>query len=96
MNRYEFTDTENRRYKKTVYDLPLRNEVDKFIISREGDRLDLLANEFYQDATKWWIIAEANQLGKGSFTVPPGIQLRIPTITPVELRESLKESNRTK
>lgn len=51
---------------------------DLYMFSREGDRLDLIANEFYKDPRLWWIIAEANNLGKGSFAVQPGIQLRIP------------------
>ncbi len=27
---------------------------------REGDRLDLLANQFFHDPRKWWLIADAN------------------------------------
>ena len=39
----------------------------------------MLSNEFYEDPRYWWVIAQANPgLGKGSFDVPPGIQLRIP------------------
>ena len=41
--------------------------------------LDLLSNEFYEDPRYWWVLAEANpKLGKGTFDVPPGVQLRIP------------------
>ena len=48
-----------------------------------ADRLDRLANIFYDDSTLWWIIASANQLGKGSLMVPPGTILVIPEITSV-------------
>jgi len=52
---------------------------DQYIISRSGDRLDLLAYEFFGDSRMWVIIAEANNLGKGSMSIPPGIQIRIPS-----------------
>jgi len=51
---------------------------DVYIRTRAGDRLDNLAFEFYKDVTLWWIIATANNLGKGSFAVKPGTKLRIP------------------
>lgn len=54
---------------------------DLYIISRERDRLDSLAYEFYGDARFWILIAEANNLGKGSFAIPPGRQIRIPSRT---------------
>jgi len=55
-----------------------RENTDLFIRTRAGDRLDLLAHEFYKDVTLWWIIASVNNLGKGSFAVPPGTRLRVP------------------
>ena len=51
---------------------------DKYIIAREGDRLDLLAKEFYDDTSLWWIIALTNNLGKGNLIVPAGKQIYIP------------------
>ena len=51
---------------------------DIYIIARDGDRLDLLAYEYYDDESRWWVLAEVNKLGKGSFAVPPGMRLRIP------------------
>lgn len=51
---------------------------DNYIVTQQGDRLDNLAWEFYKDPTLWWIIARANGLGKGNFSVPVGIQIRIP------------------
>lgn len=56
---------------------PLR-ETDQYIITKQLDRLDILAFDFYSDSTKWWIIARANNLPPGSFRVPAGTRLRIP------------------
>lgn len=55
-----------------------RDNTDLFIRTTAGDRLDNLAHEFYQDVTLWWILASVNNLGKGTFAVPPGTRLRIP------------------
>jgi hypothetical protein len=54
---------------------------DTMIISQEGDRLDLLAKEYYGDESFWFVIARANFLGKGSMSVPPGKIIRIPYYT---------------
>lgn len=43
----------------------------------EGDRLDVLAAEFYGDSELWWLIAEAN-LELFDFDPAPGTVLRIP------------------
>ena len=50
---------------------------DLYIITKETDRLDLLAMRYYRDVNLWWIIAHANQI-KGTFFMEPGTQLRIP------------------
>ncbi len=52
---------------------------DAIIISNETDYLDSLAYTYYSDPTLWWIIALANNLGKGRMSVPPGLQLRVPS-----------------
>ncbi len=77
-NRYQYTKTELDRYKTTRYPTLQKNPSDLYIISRDQDRLDLLSNEFYKDPRYWWVLAKANNLGKGTLDVPPGIQLRIP------------------
>lgn len=53
---------------------------DVYVITEIGDRLDLLANTFYNGRTDYWvIIAMANEgVGEGTVHVEPGIQLRIP------------------
>ena len=50
-------------------------------MSREQDRLDSLANQFYGDVTLYWIISISNPdtLDFGSIYPPVGAQLRIPT-----------------
>ena len=82
-NRYdkiEILKTDNgKRYRKTVkYPEMPRTSRDTYIISIQGDRLDNLAYKYYNDSRLWWILARANNLGKGDLTVPIGIQLRIP------------------
>jgi nucleoid-associated protein YgaU len=51
---------------------------DIFILSKIGDRLDRLAYLYYNDASLWWYIAQANNLGKGTWAIKPGTVLRIP------------------
>jgi|TARA_Y100000289_G_scaffold37480_1_gene36907 phage tail protein X len=51
---------------------------DTYIITKEGDRLDNLAWEYYRDPSLWWIIARANNIGKGTLFPEVGVQLRIP------------------
>lgn len=82
-NRYdkiEILKTDNgKRYRKTVrYPEMPRTSRDTYIISIQGDRLDNLAHKYYNDSRLWWILARANNLGKGDLAVPIGIQLRIP------------------
>ena len=83
MSRYKNTQTlvdiNGRNFKgRTDYQkFPLK-ETDTYYVTISGDRLDLLAQRFYQDVTKWWIIAQANSLEVLSYEVKPGLQLRIP------------------
>jgi phage tail protein X len=51
---------------------------DTYITSQVGDRLDTLAHKYYGRSSYWWIIALANNIGKGTLSVPTGIQIRIP------------------
>tara|TARA_R100000008_G_C3552103_1_gene151037 strand:- start:338 stop:649 length:312 start_codon:yes stop_codon:yes gene_type:complete len=57
--------------------IPLDNS-DLIVFTKLGDRLDILANRYYKNPTYWWVIAEANGLGKASYHIPPGFRLRIP------------------
>jgi nucleoid-associated protein YgaU len=85
MNRYEntpiLTSQNNRPYFKSKFypNIPLL-ESDVYVITTVGDRLDSLANSYYNDPTLWWVIAAANNNAtKGALYPTPGTQLRIPT-----------------
>ena len=90
MSRYNFTKittskvTQERpqtksKYDTTIYDsIPEEND-DIFVITTEGDRLDLLAEQFYRDRTLWWYIANANNIS--TMNLEPGTSLRIPNNT---------------
>ena len=87
MSRYRFTKINKSKtsqdrpksyskYNTTIYQsIPERND-DIFVISTEGDRLDLLAQQFYGDQSLWWFIANSNNIS--TMNVPAGTSLRIP------------------
>jgi len=82
-NRYKNTKltkdpTGTRVYKPTVYPkIPIKNS-DLIITPKEGERLETLAATHYGDTSLWWIIAAANNLGKGTMKLTPGEEIRIP------------------
>lgn len=47
---------------------------------QEKERLDLIADKFYNDSSKWFIIARANKEVKGTLYATPGKSLIIPRI----------------
>jgi nucleoid-associated protein YgaU len=83
MSRYNGTQTRidknGRQYRgRTDYPkFPLR-ETDIYYVTQQGDRLDLLAQRYYGNVTKWFIISEANNLEVLSYDLKPGVQLRRP------------------
>lgn len=73
-------DETGRRITRSVLYPPIpRNVNDIYVITTPGDRIDLLAYKYYGEIGYWWIIAEANAIGKGSMALPVGQQIRIPT-----------------
>jgi nucleoid-associated protein YgaU len=85
MNRYDnptiLTTQQGKPYwkGKTYPNIPT-SESDVYVVTSIGDRLDLLAFQYYNDATLWWVIAMANNNAtKGLMFPEPGVQLRIPT-----------------
>jgi hypothetical protein len=66
-------------YQTNIYPTIQPTNTDYYVITTIGDRLDLIAYDFYQDSSLWWIIASANALPGDSIYTPIGIQLRIPT-----------------
>lgn len=84
MNRYQDTPTyktpEGKRYYGTTKypQIPL-DYSDIYVYSTEGDRFDILAQQYYSDSTLWWVISIANEsLTQGSYYIPEGTQIRIP------------------
>jgi hypothetical protein len=85
MNRYSnigtLTTPEGKQYKKTVIYPPIPKSItDDYIITVFGDRLDILAELYYNDSSLWWIIMSANigVIRRDSLFVNVGSQLRIP------------------
>lgn len=95
MRRYDNIDVltrwdGKRVYKTTVYPIIIPQETDLQVVSNEGDYLDTLAYKYYGDPTLFWIIARANNIGKGRMSVTAGLSLRIP----VDVNGIVNEFNR--
>ena len=61
MNRYrdfkqKITKEGKRYYNNILYPNVFETSDDVYIITREGDRLDLLAFDFYNDKSLWWVL----------------------------------------
>lgn len=84
MNRYDYTEKDKRWdgkpvYKTIIYPPIPESDSDLYITVSENDYLDALAFKYYNDTSLWWVIAVANNLGKGKLSVNITKQLRIPT-----------------
>ena len=83
MNRYQNIPTikinQKPVYRTVKYpEIPL-DENDMYVTTVQGDRFDVLAKQYYQDESMWWVISIANaSLPQNSLIIPEGIQLRIP------------------
>ena len=85
MGRYQDTtvfksNTGKRYYGTTKYpEIPLDYN-DIYVYSTQGDRFDILALQYYSDSSLWWVISIANEsLTQGSYYIPEGSQIRIPS-----------------
>ena len=87
MKRYEdnkshittkFNDGLKKVFRTIIYPKIELDVEDTYIESRQGDRLDNIAYQYYRDTTLWWVLAEANHIGKGTMYVDPGMKIRIP------------------
>jgi phage tail protein X len=84
-NRLKFIPRQKGSNNKRVFkyikypNIPLSVD-DIYAITIDGDRLDLIANQFYNDVDLWWIISTANPdiIRRDSFNLRPGLQIRIP------------------
>lgn len=83
MNRYQDIP-QTKINKKTVYRTSHYPEVplsvnDVYVYASDGDRFDILANQYYGDSSLWWVISIANdQIPQNSIVIPLGEQIRIP------------------
>ena len=71
---------EGKQYKGTIKypSIPLSFE-DIYVYSTQGDRFDILAQQYYSDSSLWWVISSANgELKQDSYYIPEGTQIRIP------------------
>ena len=72
--------TKGKRYQSTTKypDIPLSFN-DIYVYTDEGDRFDILAQNYYSDSSLWWVISVANpQLTQMSMFPHLGVQIRIP------------------
>ena len=69
-----------RYFKPLKYPTIPLNSNDLYIITTVGDRLDLLASQFYNDVRLWWIIMNSNVgiIRRDSFALKSNLQIRIP------------------
>lgn len=85
-NRYKeigiLTSVEGKKYRRNpIFPIINPSPDDIYVITTAGDRYDSIALDYYNDSSLWWIIAAANNTGRDSLVVKPGIQLRIPANT---------------
>lgn len=67
-------------YKSIKYpEIPL-STLDLYVSTVKGDRLDLLAHQYYRDVDLWWVISIANAgiIRSDSFMLDEGLEIRIP------------------
>lgn len=77
----EIDDTKNIKYYLTSLTAEIPEEdVPFYYVSKEGDRLDTIAQTFYQNPRLWWVIAKANNLVNGSVAIPVGTKVFIPRV----------------
>tara|TARA_B100000700_G_C14958530_1_gene815206 strand:+ start:863 stop:1132 length:270 start_codon:yes stop_codon:yes gene_type:complete len=80
MSRYRDTKhkKKNGRLVKstTIYRKVPKSSEDIMVMTTEGDRFDLLASQYYNDPSLWWVIAKAN--GRSFNTIESGVIIRIP------------------
>jgi phage tail protein X len=92
MNRYQnipkIKIDGNLVYQTSRYPEIQLSENDIYVYTTQGDRFDILAQQYYKDSSLWWVISIANtgNAGAGTLTglpqntlvIPQGVQIRIP------------------
>jgi len=87
MQRYSSTSTTTSptnlkiRYTTTRYPEISRGKEDIYVYVTKGDRVDILAQIYYNDSTLWWIISKSNPnaISFDTLYFTPGDQIRIPS-----------------
>ena len=85
MNRYQNipkTKIEgNLVYQTSRYPEVQLSENDIYVYTTQGDRFDILAQQYYKDSSLWWVISIANtdKLNQSTLVIPEGLQIRIPS-----------------
>lgn len=81
-------------YDTNIYpEIPFSDN-DIYVVTELGDRLDILANQYYGNSTYWWIISSANYgLKQDSYYLPQGVQIRIPANVDSIIRQYENENN---
>jgi hypothetical protein len=75
-----FTQDEKRRFINVKYPSITLDSQDIYLYTTQGDRYDILAFNFYQDSSLWWVINRANPNQDSSSLYPTtGAQIRIPS-----------------
>lgn len=78
-NAYKSNDARNNTYQKTVIrKFPTKTFRFYTYVWKEGDRIDLVANEFFGDPSYWWRIMDINPEIINAFDIPIGTNIRIP------------------
>lgn len=85
MNKFITNPTVEDRHGPKFYNTAILNSIPEeslpfYYTTNEGDRLDTLANKFYNNTSYWWIIAKANNLANGTIALPVATRLFIPNI----------------
>ena len=72
-------DSNGKRYITSgALNIPRLNVSDYYVEVTTTDRLDVLAQKYYGDSSLWYVIANANNIGKGTICIHEGTILRIP------------------
>lgn len=83
MSRYDIVKkiTEKGVNRIGTADLPkfTENNSDILLIATQGDRCDLIAQEYYGTTELWWFVASVNNLKSNN--IQAGTQLRVPIST---------------
>ena len=85
IRRYSTADIIGKRFRTSTVCLRIRQNIDNgsiqytTYITKENERLDILAGIYYGDGRLWWIIAAASQIGFG-LQMPSNTKLFIPKL----------------